>query len=168
MVGFGVIRVPELALKKDAPEIQEAVAALDRGECVVIFPEGYLQRAKDKPLRRFGQGVWQVLKARPDTPVFAAWIEGGWGSYTSYHNGRPTKGKRPDFRRPIGVGLSSPVVIPPDELTDHLPTRTHLMNLVAAARAHLGLPPLPRFELPVKTAGRDTSEPADAPENGQA
>ena len=104
---FGVIRVPEKALKKDAPEIQEAIAALDRGECVVIFPEGYLRRTEDRPLRRFGQGVWQILKARPSTPVFATWIEGGWGSYTSYFNGPPTKNKKKDYRRPIGVGMSA-------------------------------------------------------------
>ena len=36
---FGTIRVPDKALKKDAPEIQEAIAALDRGECVVSILE---------------------------------------------------------------------------------------------------------------------------------
>jgi 1-acyl-sn-glycerol-3-phosphate acyltransferase len=147
MRAFGVIRVPEKALKKDAPEIQEAIAALDRGECVVIFPEGYLRRTDDKALRRFGQGVWQVLKARPNTPVFAAWIEGAWGSYTSYFNGRPTKNKKKDFRRPIAVGMSAATTIPPEELDEHLRTRLYLMNLVSDARRHLGLDPLPRFEL---------------------
>ena len=151
MVAFGVIRVPERALKKDAPEIQEAIAALDRGECVVIFPEGYLRRTEDRPLRRFGQGVWQVLKARPNTPVFAVWIEGGWGSYTSYFNGPPTKNKRKDVRRPIGVGVSAAVTVPPEVLGEHLRTRTHLMNLVSEARRHLGSDPLPAFALPEKT-----------------
>ncbi|MBP3959633.1 1-acyl-sn-glycerol-3-phosphate acyltransferase [Gemmata sp. G18] len=151
MVAFGIIRVPEKALKKDAPELLEAIAALDRGECVVIFPEGYLRRSEDRPLRRFGQGVWQVLKARPSTPVFATWIEGAWGSYTSHSKGVPMKNKKPDFRRSIGVGASAAVVVPPDILSAHLPTRTHLMNLVGAARVHLGLDPLPPFELPAKT-----------------
>jgi 1-acyl-sn-glycerol-3-phosphate acyltransferase len=148
MKAFGVIRVPEKALKKDAPEVQEAIAALDRGECVVIFPEGYLRRSEEKPLKRFGQGVWQLLKARPDTPVFAAWIEGAWGSYTSYANGPPTKNKKKDVRRPLGVGVSAPVVVPADVLAEHLRARVYLMNLVSAARAHLGLEPLPPFELP--------------------
>jgi 1-acyl-sn-glycerol-3-phosphate acyltransferase len=154
MVAFGVIRVPEKALKKDAPEVREAVAALDRGECVVIFPEGYLRRSEDRVLRRFGQGVWQILKARPDTPVFGCWIEGAWGSYTSYFNGPPTKNKKKDFRRPIAVGVSAATAVPPEALADHLRTRIHLMNLVASARAHAGLPPLPPFELPA----RDDSE----------
>ncbi len=155
MVAFGVIRVPEKVLKKDAPEIQEAITALDRGECVVVFPEGYLRRTEDRPLRRFGQGVWQILKARPGTPVFAAWIEGGWGSYTSYANGPPTKNKKKDVRRPISVGVSAAAVATPDVLEEHLRTRTHLMNLVSDARKHLGLAPLPPFALPARADEND-------------
>ncbi len=151
MVSFGIIRVPDQLLKKDAPEIQEAIAALDRGECVVIFPEGYLRRTDTRPLRRFGQGVWQILQARPDTPVFATWIEGGWGSYTSYANGPPTKNKKPDLRRPIGVGMAAAVVVPRELLVEHLAARIYLMNLVSQARTHIGLDPLPPFTLPEKT-----------------
>ncbi len=158
MVTFGVIRVPEKALKKDAPELQEAIAALDRGECVVIFPEGYLRRTADKPLRRFGRGIWEILKARPDTPVFALWIEGGWGSYTSYDKGPPTKNKTKDYGRPILVGMSASATVPAEVLTDHWPARVHLMNLVSAARAHAGLEPLPPFELPAKG---ESDEPAE-------
>ena len=150
VTAFGVIRVPEKAMKKDAPELQEAIAALDRGDCVVIFPEGYLRRTEERALRRFGQGIWQILQARPNTPVFACWIEGAWGSYTSYFNGPPTKNKKKDYRRPLGIGVSSAVTVPAGVLVEHLPTRIHLMNLVAAARAHLGLPLLPPFELLVK------------------
>ena len=43
MVSFGVIQVSEKAIKKDTPEIRDAIAALDRGECLVIFPEGYFR-----------------------------------------------------------------------------------------------------------------------------
>jgi 1-acyl-sn-glycerol-3-phosphate acyltransferase len=150
MVAFGVIPVSEKAIKKDAPELREAIAALDRGECLVIFPEGYLRRTEEQPLRRFGRGVWQILQARPNTPVFACWIEGAWGSYTSYLNGQPTKNKKLDFRRSLGVGVSAATIVPLKLLTDHMQTRFFLMNLVVAARAHLGLPPLPKFELSAK------------------
>jgi 1-acyl-sn-glycerol-3-phosphate acyltransferase len=159
VVAFGVIPVPEKAIKKDAPEIREAIAALDRGECVVIFPEGYLRRTEDQPLRRFGQGVWQILQARPNTPVFACWIEGAWGSYTSYFNGRPMKNKKLDFRRPLAIGVSARVTVPVQVLADHLPTRFHLMNLVGAARAHLALPELPRFEMPTKEEEKPDEPP---------
>jgi 1-acyl-sn-glycerol-3-phosphate acyltransferase len=163
MVAFGVIRVPEKAIKKETPEIQEAIAALDRGECVVVFPEGYLRRSEDRPLRRFGQGIWQILQARPATPVFACWIEGGWGSYTSYFNGRPTKNKRPDFRRLIQIGVAEVKTLAPDVLSEHLPTRINLMNQVSKARELIGLPPLPPFEVPA-----ESSTSAHTPDDGEA
>ena len=148
---FHTIRVPDRALKQDVPEeIQQAIAALDRGECVVIFPEGYLRRSEEKPLKRFGRGVWQILAARPETPVFACWIEGGWGSYCSYFNGKPTKNKKPDFRRPIGVAVTGPIAVDADTLGEHLRTRLFLMNRVAEARKELGLAELATFELPTR------------------
>jgi 1-acyl-sn-glycerol-3-phosphate acyltransferase len=144
------IRVPEGQLRRgEVPEeIREAIAALDRGECVAIFPEGYLRRSEDKPLKRFGRGVWQILSARPGTPVFTCWIEGNWGSFCSYFNGKPTKNKRPDFRRPIGVAVAAPIVLDAATLARHLSTRIFLMNRVIEARQLLGLAELPPFELP--------------------
>src|SRR5581483_4506941 len=161
MRAFGVIRVPEATFKQDPAEIREAVAALDRGACVVIFPEGFLRRSEEKPLKRFGRGVWQILRERPGTPVFTCWIEGAWGSYCSYYRGKPTKNKRPDFRRPIGVGVSAAVVVDPATLESHLPTRLFLMNRVAEARKHLGLPELPAFELPGRS---EEAEDEDSPQ----
>ena len=38
----------------------------------------------------------------------------------------------------------------PEELAEHLCTRIFLMNRVSEAREHLGLEPLPRFELHTK------------------
>jgi 1-acyl-sn-glycerol-3-phosphate acyltransferase len=157
---FGVIRVPEKAMKHDPVEVHEAVAALDRGACVVVFPEGYLRRAEDRPLRRFGRGVWQILQSRPDTPVFACWIEGGWGSFCSYKSGPPTKNKRPDFRRPVAVAVDGPVGVDADTLKDHLATRVYLMNRVLAARAFLGLPELPPVVLPAQDEPEAGPQPA--------
>lgn len=135
---FHAIRVPETPRKQAVPEeITAAIAALDRGDCLVIFPEGYLRRSDDKPLRRFGRGVWQILAARPQTPVFACWIEGGWGSFCSYRNGNPTKGKRPDFRRPVGVAAAEPLHVDAAMLENHLDTRMALMDRVLAARTLL-------------------------------
>mgnify|MGYP001807030108 CR=1 FL=1 len=144
---FRVIVVPETPIKRETPELDQAVAALDRGEVVVIFPEGYLRRKEETPLRRFGQGVWRILSARPDTPVVACWVEGGWGSKFSYKDGPPTKNKPMDFRRPIHLAVSAPVVVPPGVLADQMATRVHLMNRVAEMRTALGLSPLPPFEV---------------------
>lgn len=143
---FQTIRVADVHIRREAPEIQQAIQALDEGKCVVIFPEGFLRRKEEIPLRRFGRGVWEILKARPQTPVLACWIEGNWGSYASYWNGPPTKNKQAERRRPIRVGMLPPTVVTPEVLEQHLRTRLALMNLVSAAREPLGLPVLPPFE----------------------
>jgi len=153
---FHTIRVEQKQMKKEAPtELAEAIAALDRGDCLVLFPEGYLRRGDDRPMKRFGRGVWHILSARPDVPVVACWIEGAWGSFTSYRGGYPTKGKRPDLRRPIDVGVPRPVTVPAAELEKHLTTRLALMNRVAASRALLGLPGLPSYQLPERGDDKD-------------
>jgi 1-acyl-sn-glycerol-3-phosphate acyltransferase len=149
---FGTIRVSEDPIKRDASELREAIAALGDGKCLLIFPEGYLRRKDDVPLKRFGRGVWEVLKAHPDTPVVACWIEGAWGSYYSFKDGPPGENKVLSGRRPIGVGVSAPVPVPASVLADHLTTRLHLMNLVLGARTHLGLEELPPVELPKRGA----------------
>jgi 1-acyl-sn-glycerol-3-phosphate acyltransferase len=144
------IRVPESHYKKqETPdEIHAAIAALDRGECVIMFPEGSLRRTEDKPLKRFGRGVWQILAVRPQTPVYSCWIEGGWGSYCSYFNGTPTKNKRLDVRRAIRIVVPEPILLDESTLTHHLTTRLFLMNRVLKARKLLNLPELPPFVLP--------------------
>jgi 1-acyl-sn-glycerol-3-phosphate acyltransferase len=142
---FGVIRVPWSNYRREAPELNEAIKALDRGECVLIFPEAWLARQPNH-LHRFGQGIWRILRARPNTPVVCCWIEGGWGSFTSHAGGPPLKNKWPDFWRRIDIVISAPVQIDPALLEDGLATRRHLMHLCAEARRHLGLEPVPLDE----------------------
>ncbi|OWK44372.1 lysophospholipid acyltransferase family protein [Fimbriiglobus ruber] len=153
---FNTIRVPEIAARREAPEVREAIAALDAGKCVVIFPEGYLRRSDDQILRRFGQGVWQILKERPDTPVMSCWIEGVWGTFFSHYKGPPTKNKKFDLWLPIRVSASAPEVVPAETLKHHLRTRIYLMNKVLDARTHLGLPAVPRVELPARDDEKDS------------
>src|SRR5262249_40742495 len=133
------IRVQASVYRREAPEIQEAVAALDRGEAVMIFPEGYMRRREDKPLRQFGQGGWHILQQRPNTPVVLCWIEGGWGSSMSTFNAPPLANKRPDFWRRINIAVSEPQVLDPELLKDQRATRTYLMRACLGARALLGL-----------------------------
>ena len=82
--------------------------------------------------------------------AYTCWIEGAWGSYCSYFNGKPTVNKKRDRRRPIGIGVSAAVTVPADVLANHLRARVHLMNLVLAARAHLGLEAIQAVELPTR------------------
>src|SRR5262249_13100350 len=137
----GAIRVPLAAFRRAAPELDEAIAVLDRGGCVLIFPEGWLKRDDKHLLRYFGQGVWHILHRRPQTPVVACWIEGGWGSFTSYQNGPPLTNKPLDWRRPIDIAVRAPEVVPPNVLDDQRATRSHLMAACLEARALLELPP---------------------------
>lgn len=145
---FDTIRVNEVTIRREAPEIQEAIEALDAGKCVVIFPEGFLRRTDAMELRRFGRGVWQILHARPDTPVVACWIDGIWGSYFSFKDGPPTKGKKMDVRRRIRMAVREPFVVPREILDDHMAARVYLMNRVIDARDLLDLPPLPTVTVP--------------------
>ncbi|MSQ96241.1 MAG: MFS transporter [Gemmataceae bacterium] len=135
------IRVEKSGFRRDVPELRVAIAALDAGKCLVIFPEGRLRRSEEQPLKMFGQGVWHILKERPQTPVVVCWIEGGWGSYFSYFKGPPTKGKKFDIAHPIGIAVGEPHLLGEELLADQRATRQYLMEQCLAARQHLGLAP---------------------------
>ena len=128
------VRVQDSSYRYDAPELTEAISRLDEGECLVIFPEGTLMRDEDKPLRRFGQGIWHILRERPLTPVVTCWIEGNWGSFFSYWRGPPMTHKFPDFWRRITIVISEPLLVPPEILTAHQPVRQYLMDAVGDLR----------------------------------
>jgi 1-acyl-sn-glycerol-3-phosphate acyltransferase len=130
---------------------------------VLIFPEGSMKRHPEQVLRHFGQGVWRILHQRPQTPVVVCWIEGGWGSFTSYCGGRPAVKKPLDIRRRIEIALEAPQRLDPALLADQHATRKYLMGACLQARRHLGLQPV---SLQSETA-EDTDR--DRPyENGQA
>lgn len=150
------IRVPASFYRREAPELQEAIAVLDRDEVLLLFPEGMLRRKDDLTLRVFGQGIWRILRDRPHVPIVTCWIEGGWGSYMSYKNGPPLKNKRPDFWRPILIGISEPFCINPAILDDHRATRNFLMQACLNARKHLGL------DVPTLSVPEDEPDEPDA------
>lgn len=136
------IRVENSRYRREAPELTEAIARLDRGEAILLFPEGQMRKKEEKPLHPFGRGVWHILHERPQTPVVVCWIEGAWGSFTSYKDGPPTKNKRFDLWRHIDVAVGAPEVLDPALLEDHRATRNYLMRKVSEARHYLGLEPL--------------------------
>lgn len=135
----GAIRVPEARFRREAPELRDAIAVLQKGGCVLIFPEAQLRRRADQLLRLFGQGVWRILNELPDTPVLVCWIEGGWGSFTSYQGGPPLRGKGPDLARRIDIAFEKPHVIDPEILADQQATRQYLMRTCRECRRYLGL-----------------------------
>jgi 1-acyl-sn-glycerol-3-phosphate acyltransferase len=133
------IRVPITPFRRTAPELDEAVAGLRQGDCIVVFPEGRLRRRPEVVLASFGQGSWRILREVPQTPVVFAWIEGGWGSFSSYAGGKPMQGKRLDRRRKIAIALSLPTVVAPEILADQQATRDELRRSVLSCRRYLGL-----------------------------
>jgi 1-acyl-sn-glycerol-3-phosphate acyltransferase len=126
-------------LTERVAELREAVVALRRGECLLVFPEAQLRRKEDQLLRRFGQGVWHILRELPQTPVLVCWIEGGWGSWASYAGGPPIKNKPLDIRRRIEIAFAEPATLPPEVLANHRTTRTYLMRACLECRRSLGL-----------------------------
>ena len=135
------IRVEASRYRREAPELEQAVAALDRGECVLVFPEGWMRRKPEASVRQFGQGVWHILRQRPETPVATCWIEGAWGSYTSYCKGKPTVNKSMDWWWRIDVAVNEPQVLDAALLDDQRATRAHLMERCLDTRRYLGLEP---------------------------
>jgi 1-acyl-sn-glycerol-3-phosphate acyltransferase len=133
------IRVQYSTFRREAPELQEAIRALDDGECVLIFPEGSMRKNEERPLRHFGQGVWHILNQRPQTPVAVCWIEGNWGSFFSYWKGFPTKNKRMDFWRHIDIAVGEAHCPDPRTLADLKSTRAYLEQRCREMRGVLGL-----------------------------
>ena len=158
------IRVPDVPMRRDTPEIKLAIEALDDGKRLFIFPEGWLRRKEKQELRRFGRGIWKILQARPEIPTFACWIEGGWGSMVSYRGGPPCKKKRFDFLRRIRIVIGPRVHLDAATLQSHMATRKALMEAALAARAMLGLPPYDPFTV----AGHEDDEKnEESPEKGE-
>jgi len=135
------IRVGGVSRRKERPpELEEAVCRLDQGECLVLFPEGQLRKRDDELLRHFGQGIWHILKERPETPLVPIWIEGGWGSFASYAGGTPPmidKGKLMDWGRKITLVLGEPMIVDSTILQTHQITRNYLMDVVLGLRRYL-------------------------------
>ena len=147
------IRVQDSTFRREVPELKEAAKTLQQGECLVIFPEGRLRRKEEKPLQQFGQGVWFLLNECPETPVVTCWIEGTWGSYSSYEHGPPTKNKSLDVLRRIDVAIHDPVVIDKEMLKDRKALRKFLMERCLQTREFIrGAKPFPSETDAPKTA----------------
>jgi 1-acyl-sn-glycerol-3-phosphate acyltransferase len=157
----GAIRVPHSTFRREAPELRDAVEVLRQAGCVLLFPEGRLRRTTEQLISPFGQGIWHILKEMPETPVVVCWIEGGWGSFTSYKGGPPMKNKRPRLWRHINLAFAEPQVLPAELLADRDALRAYLMRACLECRRYLGLevPALPTAEQPAPIdSGPGTAE----------
>ena len=133
------IRVEAATFRREAPELNDAIEALKRGESLLIFPEARLRKKDDQLLFPFGQGIWHILSQLPETPIVPIWVEGPWGSYASHYKGPPFANKKIDFLREIKVVAGEARVIPKELLAEHRLTRKYLQETVLANRTILGL-----------------------------
>lgn len=91
-----------------ADSLQRVADALDRGELVLLFPEGRLTRSGH--MLPFGRGVERILKqTKADVPVVPACIDGLWGSVFSYHGGRVLRKRPRAFRPRVAVMFGRPL-----------------------------------------------------------
>src|SRR5262249_2511079 len=75
--------VPDGAEESTADAIADA---LDRGEAVLLFPEGVVTRSGH--ILAFGTGVEAILaKVKSDVVVIPTCTDGLWGGVFSYHGG---------------------------------------------------------------------------------
>jgi 1-acyl-sn-glycerol-3-phosphate acyltransferase len=107
----GMVPVPFSGPKAQRAAIVAARETLDRGELLVIFPEGQLTR--NGLLGPFYRGMEVILKGRGDVPVVPVALDNLWGSIWSFRGGKAF-GKRPvGRRRVINVCYGTPLTGPP-------------------------------------------------------
>jgi 1-acyl-sn-glycerol-3-phosphate acyltransferase len=70
----GAGQIPIRRGESDSGAIEAALAALDSGEAIGIFPEGTLSRGTALRARR---GVSRLALARPDVPIVLVAVQGG-------------------------------------------------------------------------------------------
>jgi 1-acyl-sn-glycerol-3-phosphate acyltransferase len=79
----GAQQIPVYRGTSDAADsLREAVTALDRGEAVVIYPEGTITKDPEQWPMQGKTGIARLVLLRPDTPVVPV---GQWGAQQRKH-----------------------------------------------------------------------------------
>ncbi len=86
----GAHQIPVYRGTADAAEsLRDAAAALDRGECIVIYPEGTITKDPAKWPMQGKTGIARLVLLRPEVPVVPV---GQWGAQRFNPLKRPTCG----------------------------------------------------------------------------
>jgi len=70
----GIIPLKRSQRRREDSPLAALEAALDRGEILILFPEG--SRGEPEALGRFKSGVGQLAASRPDVPVVPVYMHG--------------------------------------------------------------------------------------------
>jgi acyl-[acyl-carrier-protein]-phospholipid O-acyltransferase/long-chain-fatty-acid--[acyl-carrier-protein] ligase len=90
--------------------INEVADALNRGEAVLLFPEGRLSRSGH--MLPFGAVLDAILqRVKEDVPVIPACTEGLWGSMFSYRDGKAIWKAPRGLRRRVAVMFGKPIAM---------------------------------------------------------
>ena len=71
---IGIIPIARGGHQKGSNPLEPCIEALDRGEILILFPEG--SRGEPEKLSQFKKGVAHLVKERPETPVHPLFIHG--------------------------------------------------------------------------------------------
>ena len=101
----GAKQIPVYRGTADAAEsLRDAASALDRGECVVIYPEGTVTRDPAKWPMQGRTGIARLAMLRPDVPIVPI---GQWGASDSFD--LPNKVVRPFPRKKLVAIAGEPL-----------------------------------------------------------
>lgn len=106
----GMIPTPGSGPRAIRAAIAEGRAALDRGDCLGIFPEGQISR--NGLLGPFYRGIEVILQGRTDVPVVPVALDNLWGSVFSRSGGRFFFKRPKGLRRTVNVVFGPPVPAP--------------------------------------------------------
>ncbi len=103
MVSFGAKLFGTVPIRRDQPleAIRHTIAALSKGDLVVLFPEGQLTRTGG--LCELERG-FELIARKAKCPILPVWVDGSWGSIFSFEREKVFK-KRP-YSLPYGLSIA--------------------------------------------------------------